>query len=269
MQGAVSTLTGKDLGGVDPGSVKFESGGDVREGATWSGPSVEGGDYLQFTNPQGSGCSFGWVLGPIPYWGISAGHCMGLNQLNAAIRWRTTAGILNEELVWNAGYSNYNSATQNTSTNDIVGFWVPYGSTDPYPAYDPWNGLPRVRIADNPASYRTVRGTRTNKSDLVVGLQLCQSGLGLTGETCGNLQSRNASVTFVSGRKAKGLYGTNAAGCGAGDSGGPVYWVWNYAYVGDAEPTGMFTGFNSNRCYFETMEDIEAVLGHWTVNQAA
>lgn len=235
----------------------------------WSGPSVDGGDYIRFL--VHGACSFGYVLGPYPYWGITAGHCMGLNHIGDGLHWTNAAADqFLQQIVWNAGYNTYVTATNNTVANDVAGFLTPYQASNPYP-YVVWDGFPRVRRT--PTATRNVRGVRTDELNMVIGLLVCHSGQAQKAEKCGTITGQNMQdVTYsdVDGntRIIDGAYQANFAAA-QGDSGGPVYWKWTYAYVGNAEPTGIyFAGVGSTQV-FMTMQDIEAMTGRYTVAQAA
>ena len=114
--------------GVDPGLIRVVVQ-PVGRAMNWSGPSLDSGDYIRFV-PHGP-CSFGYVLGPYPYWGISAGHCMGLNHLHDSLNWTNAAGDqFLQQIVWDAGYNSYVNATNNAVGNDVAGFLTPYAGSE-------------------------------------------------------------------------------------------------------------------------------------------
>lgn len=270
----LSTLKPSDLAGGDESIVQVTVS-PISRSESWSGPSLDGGDWIRFV-PHGA-CSFGWVMGPEPYWGISAGHCMGLNHLHDSLNWTNAAGDQYlQQIMYDAGYSSYTTASNNSVANDVSAWWVPYGAGNPY-SYAVWSGLPRVRIGNS--TFRTVRGVRTDEFNMVIGLQLCHSGWYSKAEKCGTITGQNIQdyQTFDSEagvtRTMDGVYRINYTS-GGGDSGGPVYWKWGAPYTGNAEPSGIHVASDvasgsAGARYFITMQDIEAMLGRYTVAQAA
>jgi hypothetical protein len=241
----------------------------------WSGPSLDGGDWISV---QGNGpCSAGWITGPEMFWGITAGHCLGINNLNNSVSWtNAAANQVLQSISPAAGWSSYSSATFNSVANDVAAFGVPYGAWQPY-AHNVWDGFPRVRTGGT--STRTVGGLRTDESNMVIGLQVCHSGWGSKAEKCGTINGQNyQDYAYLQQpdtglgllRLIDGVYSANYSSA-AGDSGGPVYWKWTYTYVGQAEPTGIHISQNlgTGTRYFETLQDIENLMGRYTVAQSA
>lgn len=267
------SLSSEELAGRDA-SIIHVTVAPLDRAENWSGPPLDSGDWILLSPQTSASCSAGYILGPQTYWGITAGHCQGVNNTNNTVYWTNSAGTgLLQAISPGAGWTNYTTGSNNSVANDVTAYGVPFGSWQPY-SYSVWSGVPLVRYSSTAA--RNVRGVRTAEANMVIGLQLCHSGWGSKAEKCGTVTGQNFQdyqyIANGSTRTIDGVYSANYSSS-TGDSGGPVFWKWTYAYVGDAEPTGAHlsgpSGGGSGNRYFETMQDIEALLGRYTVAQAA